>query len=753
MSSAFTVDNSADLSWPKDPRRNAGAPRILTVVPFAVVTLMSAWIWLGLVWHYHVPAVTLSDRVIESAGSSPADVVFDRLGKLHATTPPWKSESEVVPLANALVAGQVVNLRGQQVSLRMALSPADANSVPLGAMLSLATMEPAQLMVRAYQLSGKDEYLVWARDIILAFDSWERHAWMPVGLAWNDHAVAARVQVLTDFWGVYRHSDIYEPQDARGILELVARCGRRLSDDRYFNVSTNHGVMQNISLLELAIAFPEFPEAARYREIAVRRLNTQMEFYVSDEGVILEHSAYYQHFGLRLLTVAGRMIQMLNVTPSESWQTKYQLAQDFYEELQRPDGSLPQFGDTYSVPESFSFAADPGGSSATAAQVVPIQPARSFALYPVSGYSISWSGLEHWPEPSALSQTVMTWSNFPSRSHKHADDLSVLVWAGGQSWWTNDGYWPYGDPGRAEAESWNGSNAPHLADESAATAPGRLVASAASGSLRFVDVERSAPGSIVLRRQVIEIQPAQWIVLDSSSGGGRKQVVTSWNTAANMSVRGEDNNCYRLVSPTVTSTMETCIAAGTPMQAEWLHGSMHPFAGWQVVDESPVPANALLVEQSTGSWFVNSFRLLNDGVQGAAAPAVHWHDPERWTIDLGSGDEVTRDGNTVRWRGPKNSDVSLALSAPDADVASRIQTIRDNYFKAIKHYPMFDDSIATRRKLTLLLLFGIVASVAGLVVLRRFWSKVYWHAVVFAAILWIGAAVALLVHFRPVFYM
>ena len=57
---------------------------------------------------------------------------------------------------------------------------------------------------------------------------------------------------------------------------------------------------------------------------------------------------------------------------------------------------------------------------------------------------------------------MVLWANFVSHAHKHADETSMVVWAGGKSWWENVGYWPYGVEGRSEAESWSGSNAPHL---------------------------------------------------------------------------------------------------------------------------------------------------------------------------------------------------------------------------------------------------------------------------------------------------
>jgi hypothetical protein len=202
----------------------------------------------------------------------------------------------------------------------------------------------------------------------------------------------------------------------------------------------------------------------------------------------------------------------------------------------------------------------------------------------------------------------------------------------------------------------------------------------------------------------------------------------------------------------VPRTLETCIAAGTPLKSEWLRGSMQPFAGWQMVGHSPTPTNALLVTQATGSWFVNSFRLLNEGAQRSSTPAtVSWQGPERWTVELENGEKVSRDGDAIHWTSLRQAGDSLTLTPPAADVPGRIRAIRSNYFAALRQYPKFEDSFAARRKLTLLLLVGLFASMAALVVVRRVWAKVYPHAVVFAAILWIVGAFTLVLRFKTIF--
>ena len=147
---------------------------------------------------------------------------------------------------------------------------------------------------------------------------------------------------------------------------------------------------------------------------------------------------------------------------------KIDCAQRVYASLRRPDGSLPVFGDsgdeTYPLgPPVAAF--DSERRAQKLAYAPEWRPTEANSVFPVSGLSVWWEGLELWPNAPDLSQTVVTWSNFAGHGHKHADEMSVLFWAGGQTWWSNVGYWPYGNEARADAESWAGSNAPHLVDE------------------------------------------------------------------------------------------------------------------------------------------------------------------------------------------------------------------------------------------------------------------------------------------------
>src|SRR5262249_43195148 len=158
-------------------------------------------------------------------------------------------------------------------------------------------------------------------------------------------------------------------------------------------------------------------------------------------------------------------LELLGEPVPADWKRKFALAGDFYNRIRRTDGTLPMFGDTDGQPDETGrhVAWSIGQESRT-----PDPPAKvpGLSLYPVSGFAVWQDDSGGEPEPG-ISQTVVAWSYFSGFGHKHADEPSINFWANGQAWWNGVGYWSYDDPHRKAAESWEGSNAPHLVGEPA----------------------------------------------------------------------------------------------------------------------------------------------------------------------------------------------------------------------------------------------------------------------------------------------
>ena len=125
---------------------------------------------------------------------------------------------------------------------------------------------------------------------------------------------------------------------------------------------------------------------------------------------------------------------MQRPAPGE-WIEKYDRAQRVYASLRRPDGSLAVFGDSGDETYPLGPPVAAFDSERRAQRLVfygpEWRPTEANSVFPVSGLSVWWEGLESWPNSPDLSQTVVTWSSFAGHGHKHADEMSVLFWGRG----------------------------------------------------------------------------------------------------------------------------------------------------------------------------------------------------------------------------------------------------------------------------------------------------------------------------------
>jgi hypothetical protein len=599
--------------------------------------------------------------------------------------------------------------------------------------------------------------LALARDMILAWDRYERTAWQPRGFLWNDHATAARVRVLGEFWRLYRQRPDYAPEVGRVVLEQAARYRSLLADPGRFTFATNHGVMQNLALLEVGAVFPTLPDRDRYEQLASDRLDGQLSFLVDDQGVVRENSAGYQAFDMGLLGMTFRTMTLLGRPIPAEWTAKYRAGLTTLARLERPDGTLPALGDTDGVAEPAPDVVSVRGDAADPLQPGPARPPdRAVTLDPAAGYWIKWDGLADWPDPTSLSQTLVTWTSPPSPSHKHADELSTIVWSKGVPWLTSVGYWPYDDASLEDAGSWSGSNAPHAPDEDPASLrTARALASGSSGVLSAIDLERRGPGEYEARRQVVHLEPDTWVIVDhvaSEPGTGNQTV---WQLPADVTATpGSDPGSYRLEAANGATAQLTVLGSdGTSLSDR--RGSRDPFAGWQVLQSVPTPATAIVVDQPPGEAWTAVVLTTSPSASPAATAAMSGHTgADAWTITSptatgstavswanGAVTSERRDGSAV-----ETANLGLT-AAPDPTAA--VASIRGAFDDVAAAYPQYQERASARSKVTLVLPALALVQLVVLLLVRRLRPGLLVPVALLCAMAWVGLAGAMFLVVLP----
>lgn len=654
-----------------------------------VLTGVVASLWLPTICHYWISVSQPSDAIIELSRSDRSDSDLAKIIELSPTMNRTGGSTNAALAGDRVLEG-TLDLRGfEGHKITLPFSPGDLDIAPNSGGLKFASFYAPDVLLDAYEETGRPRYLRSAAEIIRAFADYERTQLRPRGFLWNDHAITARTEVLIRFWRLYRQSPEYRIEEARAAIWLLARCEAFLADARHFTYRTNHGVMQSIALLQAVTAVPSIPGSAERIKVAFERLKQQFEFYVSDEGVVLEHSAGYQSLGIELLHAAIVLATMNEQEVPTAWNDKHRKAETFLSLIVRPDGTLPAFGDT-----------DGSARVSTTGAPTALLDRTQATWFPVSGYA----AFRQRSDATAVSHSLVVWSYRRDHGHKHADEMSLMIWARGQSWVTNTGYWPYGEPGRLDVEGWLGANGPHWADETSRSERlTRLESYAEMPSAIAIDLRRTVTGGY-FRRQIVSLSGDTWLVLDTSSGSGGQNAEVLWTFAPNLSIVNSTDRYLELNDPTGSNTLHVELLGASGLHVTAYSGSMDPFAGWVVESTGPTPALGVLVRRpsTVDQWSATVFSLNPRTDAKRSRTRVEFLSETNW---LAEGDVAG-----VSWR-LKRTDTQLTyvrgsesetatLAAP-ADVSASQSAIDHAFRLASQRYPRYAELIAERTQLSI----------------------------------------------------
>lgn len=560
--------------------------RVVVVSVFcALLAVLS--IWWPVIHHQYYARSTAQGEWTQASNAQAA--LWAELADMQVgiEVPFW--EKDLLATAEQIQAGNISLPEFGVNKLPLKSFAIDHQQGPATFQLAIASLKLEDVLLKAYQQSYRPQYLQTAAARFADFFAYHRHSYFSETFLRNDHAVAARVSVVLRLLVLIDTQQLKDAATLRqAALDFLADTVTLLREDRYYTARTNHGYAQNLALLQFATAFAAHPQAKTLREIALERIRQQLDYYVSPEGIILEHSAGYHQFGEKLLGYTEKLIQ-LNQLDSTEISKRYQAAQQFTRLLTRADGSLPSFGNTEldaRVP-LVGAAAKEAGLHNTASQL---------SVFPVAGYAVLQQPL---PQFETQLHAVLAWSYFKNNGHKHADEMSLYLWAKDIEWTGGFGYWPYGYAGMAQAYGWTSSNAPHLAGEATNSQRSTSFDGAAQAdNFAFVALTRQAKDAS-LNRQLISLNN-QLLVLDFADSA-KSEVATYWNfpAAVELTATAEPAQ-FNVTAKTDASQLQIRLWGQPIPDIRQLHGQMSPAAGWNVLRNVPTATDALAVQQAKG---------------------------------------------------------------------------------------------------------------------------------------------------------
>lgn len=707
--------------------------------------------------YYTVNQDIITTELVSQSRSQPADSVLSDLCNItyFFDIEPERLKSE----ASRISGGEFSLFADSTQKFDLPFNPYDLESGTASKRLRMAAGYPATVLTSAYLEYGNDSLLGLAANMIQSFFEYEQSTLLPKGFIRNDHATAGRVALLSRFWLAYRTHDSYEPSFGMMILKQAARTAAFLANEDHYTVGTNHGVMQNLALLHLSLAFPGLPSSRENIDLAISRFDDQLPFYISGDGVVLEHSAGYQVAGVQLLGMILRCMSIAQRPIPSSWMTKYNKSLEVYASLRRPDGSLPLIGDT-SPKQKKMYPQRTEQNNAQSYQSLIDHPAwprpQTESLLGTAGYVLWWDNLEYWPVAESLTQTVVGFSYYPGQAHKLADEMALYLWKSGSSFWSAAGYFPYGEGGRKYSRSWNSSNAPHFAHENI---PDAITGSYGSNRITtvkgygtnyadaIIDMLRTIDNQYTVRRQVVKLAGNTWIVIDAYAGHPEGKGRTVWTTSSGIKVTKATSNSAFILEDSVGLKMTVWFYGSDEKDVKTFRGSQQPFLGWQAYSFVPVPATAFVSARSPGdSW---SAAIFSFDPAISKPPQIITNGPtDNWTVTMSSDERVTveRKGDSLNiTRGNSKSSIALK-SIPGAFESSA--KIKQAFREAQKRYPRFRSAISSRTKISIVLILIIMLQEIVLLVVRRWKEQIHQPLRYLSTVAWVTGAVWLFFFYR-----
>ena len=220
--------------------------------------------------------------------------------------------------------------------------------------------------------------------------------------AWLDKVVGDRAAYVGWFFRRALHDELLSPTEARTVYQSLLEHAQFLVSDSHYTSVSNHGLFQDVGLILLAHYLDFHPEREMWHHHALERFLSTLSRHVSKSGVHLEHSPGY-HLDMVLLVKKLRDICTVN---DEHLDSLYNTMLEALGWFITPANTVAPLGDTdWGMPI-------PEWAHTTA------QKTSGLRFFDDAGYVSVRTDDAH----------LIVTGAYHSRVHKHADDLSFVLY-------------------------------------------------------------------------------------------------------------------------------------------------------------------------------------------------------------------------------------------------------------------------------------------------------------------------------------
>ncbi|NMI03854.1 hypothetical protein HF638_07690 [Paenibacillus sp. SZ31] len=300
----------------------------------------------------------------------------------------------------------------------------------------------------------------WRRNLELGIDiliSWINYEESDISITnpytWNDHTTALRAENLILFTFALQEAGMLNRKNYNIITGLLCKHGEYLSNDKYYFKKNNHGIFQDRALLYIAFLLEDHKE---WIEKAKLRVMEQKIFAFNSEYVHVENSPGYQAVVMNLFKHISEFLQFFGDEFGKNLYDEILQAAEFMTYVLKPNRKMAELGDTdgglggyLKLSSDGTLFNNPRLTYAATVGASGEKPRFNSRFYKKSGYYIF---REHWEKKFFHESTWMLFkAGYVTRSHKHSDDLSFVLYTKGEDVFIDPGWYNYmwGDKFRA----------------------------------------------------------------------------------------------------------------------------------------------------------------------------------------------------------------------------------------------------------------------------------------------------------------
>lgn len=227
-------------------------------------------------------------------------------------------------------------------------------------------------------------------------------------LLWHDHATAFRLRHLVRWINFLVLNDLYQDyisiEEQKTLLDLVQKHVEFLNLEENYSKHTNHGFDQMLIVYTVSLLWSNVNYLNEAGELAEKRLEEELDFAFTHQGVHVENSPGYQKFMLSRIELLTELKELGDNRLSKKAFDLIERAKKFLEVITMPNGYIPMIGDTKGDDKGLQ---------------VQLSENIEFYDYSESGYYIA-KGLASDGKAVHLVFKCSHMSNY----HRHDDDLS-----------------------------------------------------------------------------------------------------------------------------------------------------------------------------------------------------------------------------------------------------------------------------------------------------------------------------------------